>query len=200
MASLAEKTRDLSMRIGFALSVWQRVEEQHYHLFLTLLGLDDSNIPAIVYFSTESFDARRTMVDRMFQDFPSTKELRTKWNDINKNLKDHSKNRNKLAHYKISHSAYADPDQPLTIRLRPPALKPSPYNRVSQLLGYTPDNQEHNLGASELNGYIKAFSELGAAVCRFNASCMRVRARPGQVMKPPPPMIEVSPPPPLSKS
>jgi hypothetical protein len=52
---------------GIALSIWQNVETQHYHLFLNLLGTPAGEIPSVVYFGIESFDARRTMVDRMVQ-------------------------------------------------------------------------------------------------------------------------------------
>ena len=46
MIFLGEEVNDLCMRMGVALSVWQGVETEHYHMFLTLLGIQDGNWPA----------------------------------------------------------------------------------------------------------------------------------------------------------
>jgi hypothetical protein len=87
------------MRMGLALTVWQNVEEQHYHLFLKLLGSQEGDISSVVYFSVESFEARRRMVGRMVHYYSTSKELRIVWNKIEKQLKDHNESRNKIAHY-----------------------------------------------------------------------------------------------------
>jgi hypothetical protein len=61
--------RELCYNIGLALVIWQRVEELHFQLFGRFLGVPLSQITSAAYHSTESFDARNTMLDRMAQYF-----------------------------------------------------------------------------------------------------------------------------------
>jgi hypothetical protein len=199
--SLDEWSLDLCMRMGVALSVWQDVETQHYHLFLTLLGIQEGEIPSVVYFGSENFDARRTMVSRMVHYFPTTKALRAEWNKIEKDLKDFSENRNKIAHYGIYRDLFEHtlPSGRKRLMLKPPSLQPSLWNRVSKLLGRTSDKKEHNLSADELNGYIRDFGALGLRIAQFNVDCARIQWPNGEVRKPLPPMIPVSPPIALNK-
>jgi len=200
---LANDTLDLCMRMGVALSVWQSVEDQHYHLFLTLIGdKTGTDVSAVTYFSVESFDARRVLISRMVQSFPTTKDLRIEWNALDKLLKDNGENRNKVAHYGIYHSIYeaAEPDEKghKAIKVAPPSLQPSAYNKVSELLGRTSDKPDHNISAAQLNSYIIDFGKLAMRVAQFGVACGRIQWRDEEVRKPPPPMAMIAPPPPLN--
>lgn len=202
MTPMREAERDLCMRMGIALTVWQNVEDQHYHLFLNLVGVTEGKIPSVVYFSNESFDARRVMVHRMVDCFKTTKEMRIEWNELSKQLKDSAENRNKIAHYGIGYSMYEHPSekdpQKMELSISPPSLVPSAYNHVSKLLGRTVDMLEHNLSAKEVDGYIRDFGALGNRVLRFSHDCGQIQWPNGQVRKPPSPMPEVLPPAPMN--
>jgi hypothetical protein len=138
---------DLCMRMGIALTVWQNVEEQHYHVFLAFLDIPDDDTSSVVYFSVESFEARRKMVSRMAQGILTTAEQKKEWGEIDKQLKDHNEDRNKIAHYGIHFDIYERdvPNGETEIKVAPPSLQPSRSNRVSELLGRTSDKPEHNL-------------------------------------------------------
>src|SRR5262245_8977662 len=198
---MEEEERDFCMRMGVALAVWQNVETQHYHLFLNLLGIADEKIASVVYFNTESFEARRIMVHRMVECFPTTKELRVEWGELSKALKTANENRNKIAHYEISYPVYergsaVDP-KTTVIHIGSPHLTPSLYNQVSRLLGRTSESPAHNLSAEQLDQYIRDFSGLAGRVCRFGVDCAATRWPSGGNRKPPPPAPDMEPPLPL---
>jgi hypothetical protein len=137
------------MRMGLALTVWQNVEEQHYHLFLKLLGSQEGDISSVVYFSVESFEARRRMVSRMVHYYSTSKELRIVWNQIEKQLKGHNESRNKIAHYGIYYDFFERdlPDGKVEYTFALPSLRPSRSNSVNVLLGRTRCLVPRNRGA-----------------------------------------------------
>jgi hypothetical protein len=117
------------------------------------------------------------MVDRAAREFFKTldkklaKEANQQWNTINKDLKDASEKRNKVAHYSLEYETMTQtstPDGGMTVEFGLPRLRPSPHNIVSRLLGRTPDKQEHNLSASELSGYLVEFAKLTARIGRLS--------------------------------
>ena len=158
--------RELCYHIGLALTTWQRVEGSHFKLFLKLLNVPLSEVSSVAYYSTESFDARNTMLDRMAHYFlvPSIfKKLRPEWQEIHKLCKDGNLNRNKLAHYTadydlINHQEL--PDGSIVFDVTPHTLRPVESNFVSRLQGKTPDRPEHNLGVPEIKRYIIDFRQL----------------------------------------
>jgi hypothetical protein len=193
-----EEKRDFCMRMGLALAVWQNVETQHYHLFLNLLGIADERIASVVYFSTESFEARRIMVHRMVECFPTTKKkLRVEWNELSKELKTANGTRNKIAHYEIAYPVYESKSEKDKVHVGSPILMPSLYNQVSKLLGRS--DPAHSPSADELDQYIRDFGNLATRVCRFGIDCAAIRWPGGGSRRPPPPTFETSPPPPLSR-
>jgi len=164
------------MRVGIALVAWQSVEEVHFRLFCKLLGLKPSYMMSIVYFSTENFDARRILVGRMAQQFLKdekfTAQNRSDWNEIDKDLKTANLNRNKFAHYTIEHDFIKTSDHPdkegwFTIEFGPYRLRPSTYNKVSELLGRTHINPEHNLSPDAVDDYTRSFNALAQRVADF---------------------------------
>ena len=187
------------MRMGIALSTWQNVEEQHYHLFLRFLGVSEGPIPSVVYFSVESFDARRNMVDRMARYFLSTSELNRKWGELNKELKDANDARNSIAHYGIYWTAYERAvAESVELEIRGPAIGPSHYNRVSAILGRT-THPDHNLDADKIDGWIRRFSELADRIAKFREALSRSPAKPQPMPMPPLPTRPlITPPPPLN--
>lgn len=199
MESFTEQTRDLCMRIGIALTRWQNVEEQHYHLFLLMLGVKEGPVPSVVYFSVESFDSRRKMIGRMADCFLSTKELNTEWGTLNKRLKDANDARNSMAHYGIYINAYERTvGDSIELIIDPPTIQPSLYNKVSELLGRTKD-PKHSLDADKIDSWIIEFGELAEAVAKFKTAISLAPARPVPLPTPPPPTPKVSPPPRLNK-
>jgi hypothetical protein len=196
-AGLSEEVNDLCMRMGIALAVWQNVEEQHYHVFLSFLDVPDDEVSSVAYFSVESFDARRKMVGRMATYALKTAEQHKQWGELDKLLKDHNDNRNKIAHYGIQHDLFKEPDS--EFRIGPPSLRPSRSNQVSILLGRTSDKLGHNLSATVVDGFIRDFGKLARRLGRFKNSLPPRRGVASPYRMPPPLMPEVSPPPPLSK-
>jgi hypothetical protein len=189
---------DLCMRMGMALAVWQQVEEQHYRLFLELLQVGEGDIPSVVYFSTESFDARRKMVSRMFQFSPADKPQRIEWNEIEKQLKDFNDNRNKIAHYSIrlEFTNVKKSDGRMYFKFGDYRLIPSRHNKVSVLLGRTEEDPEHNLSADAMDQYMKDFNALACRLSTF-VWTMRSARLPPQSLGPQPPLPQIDPPPPL---
>src|ERR1700687_749332 len=125
---------DLCRNIGLALVVWQEVEEAHFELFVKMLGSDYNEVSAVVYFSVESFEARRKMVGNMAHYFLTAKADKTIWNDdkggLQKALKDANENRNKLAHYNVEEDLLNvdEEDGVVTVDLGPPRLRPHKWN------------------------------------------------------------------------
>jgi hypothetical protein len=174
------------------------IEEQHYHLFLRFLGVSEGPIPSVVYFSVESFDARRNMVDRMARDFLWTPELNGEWGELNKALKDANEARNSIAHYSIYWTAYERTvGESVELEIRGPSIGPSLYNRVSAILGRT-THPDHNLGADKIDGWIRRFGDLADRIAKFREALLRSPAKPQPLPKPPPPTPPITPPPPLN--
>jgi hypothetical protein len=167
---------DLCRHIGLALVVWQEVEEAHFGLFVKMLGSDYNEVSAVVYFSVESFEARRKMVGNMAHYFLTAKADKTIWNDdkggLQKELKDANENRNKLAHYNVEEDLLNvdEEDGVVTVDLGPPRLRPHKWNLVSRLRGLTPDKPEHNLSVAEVAGYVREFRKLARRIRDFSSN------------------------------
>jgi hypothetical protein len=167
---------DLCRHIGLALVVWQEVEEAHFELFVKMLGSDYNEVSAVVYFSVESFEARRKMVGNMAHYFLTAKADKTIWNDdkggLQKALKDANENRNKLAHYNVEEDLLNvdEEDGVVTVDLGPPRLRPHKWNLVSRLRGLTPDKPEHNLSVAEVAGYVREFRKLARRIRDFSSN------------------------------
>jgi len=175
--------RELCYNIGLALVTWQRVEELHFHIFGRFLGVPLSQVTSAAYHSTESFDARNTMLDRMahylFQPIEELitpdlsrqyETIRAEWRTLHKLLKDANLNRNKLAHYTADFDLLnmrGNEAGEVIFDVTPHTLRPSPNNFVSRLLGRTKDKQAHNLGVSELKQYVIEFRQAEQAVAAF---------------------------------
>src|SRR5262249_33171002 len=113
--------------------------------------------------ATESFDARRIMVDRVVRARLTSKEDNKEWDEIGKLLKDGNGNRNKIAHYTIEYDVVEQkelPDGGAEFVFGQPRLQPSPFNEVSRLLGRTADKEGHNINPGELRSYIANFIKL----------------------------------------
>jgi hypothetical protein len=50
-----EEFKNLCYFMGLSLVMWQQVEEEHFRLFVKMLGAPQKEICSIVYYSTESF-------------------------------------------------------------------------------------------------------------------------------------------------
>ena len=194
------KVADLCMRMGIALTTWQNVEEQHYHLFLSFMRVAEGPIPSVVYFSVESFDARRNMVARMAQNFLWTTELNRDWGLINKALKDANEARNSIAHYGIYWTAHERKvGESVELKISGPAIQPSLYHQVSELLGRT-THPDHSLDAGKIDKWIREFSELADRIAKFRVALSRSPAKPVRMPMPPPSTPKVSPPPPMDNN
>jgi hypothetical protein len=154
---------DLCLHIGLALVVWQEVEESHFGLFVKMLGSGYNDVSSVVYFSVESFEARRKMVGNMAHYFLTAKADKKAWSDENgglqKALKDADENRNKLAHYSVAEDVIRTIEHEngdVTIEFAAPRLRPYEGNLVSRMRGLTIDKPEHNLSVAEVSGYIRA--------------------------------------------
>ena len=183
MAETQENFRELCYHIGLALVTWQRVEELHFHIFGRFLGVPLGQIASAAYHSTESFDARNTMLNNMAQYFLSPipellprktlkqfKELRIQWQALHKLLKETNLNRNKLAHYPADFdfvNMRTVDDGSVIVEFTPYTLRPGSLNFVSRLLGRTKDKPEHNLGVQELKQYVVEFRQAEQATAAF---------------------------------
>jgi hypothetical protein len=175
--------RDLCYHIGLALITWQRVEELHFHIFGRFLDVPLGQIASAAYHSTESFEARHTMLDRMAHYFLAPvpellsrktarqyKELRIQWQALHKLLKEANLNRNKLSHYSADFdflNMRTVEDGSVIVEFTPYTLRPGSLNFVSRLLGRTKDKKEHNLGVEELKDYTAEFRQAEQATAAF---------------------------------
>jgi hypothetical protein len=172
----ANNFRELCFRIGLALVTWQRVEDAHRKIFLRILNVPLSDVSSVVYYSTESFDARHKTLGRMAAYFlkgPGYEKQRHEWQVLQKDIKDANENRNKLAHYSADYDLINEremPDGGFAFDVTPHTLRPARWNSVSQLLGRTKDKPEHNLGVEEIRGYIIAFRQLEERMETFHVS------------------------------
>src|SRR5438105_1918125 len=85
--------------MGQAMLTWQKVEDQTLALFLTLIQTPRREVASVIFFSVESFDARRNIINRIIQvsHLPSTRN--SEWSDICAELKSANRQRNAIAHY-----------------------------------------------------------------------------------------------------
>src|ERR1043166_3241180 len=170
-----EDYNDLCMRMGFALAVWQHVEEAHFQLYLHLLRYPSVDVASVAYFAVESFAARKNTVNWMVHYFLKDSKLdndtkiNKEWNDINKELKDLNENRNKIAHYSIEFDSdlTEHPYGSATVWFSDARLQPSRHNKVSEIVGRTPDREAHNISADALDSYIRAFGDLTRRIQNF---------------------------------
>ena len=174
--------RELCYHIGLALVTWQRVEDLHFEIFGRFLGVPLGKITSVAYHSTESFNARNTMLDRMAYYFTRPiKELIPRelareykaawveWANLHKLLKDANLNRDKLAHYAADYDLInmRQEGDNILFDVTSHTLRPSPFNAVSEYLGRTKDRKEHNLGVPEINQYVIEFRQAEAACAAF---------------------------------
>jgi hypothetical protein len=175
---LFDRKNELCFALGQAIVAWQDVEDAHFRLFFRMLGATNTDIAAIVYYNTESFDGRRRMVDNMVKVVLTKKEykaLRSAWaNDrggLQKEIRVANDNRNKLAHYSLETDTTATMDREteiVEVRISSPRLRPSVYNIVSHLLGRTPDQPAHNLGVNEVRSFAAEFRSLAKRMSAFH--------------------------------
>jgi len=166
--------------MGLALATWQGVEEAHYKIFTKLLGLTLGGLGSVVYFSTESFEARRKMVDDMIAlalKGRHVKKQRAQWEGLKKPLKDANKNRNKLAHYGIDYDLI-NPRPGVggdgyVFNLTAHTLRPSRWNEWARLRGRAKEHPGHNLGIDEVKEYVVEFRRLGHILEQFHADLPR---------------------------
>jgi hypothetical protein len=172
----ADNFHNLCYHIGLALVTWQRVEDVHFKLFLRMLNAPISDVSSVAYYSTESFEARHRMVDKMAQYYLAPryfKKQRKEWPEIRDLLHAANLNRNKLAHYVVDYDligAIQNQDGTVTVEFTPHRLRPPRWDFVSKLLGRTPDNEQHNLGPEEINKYTREFRQLVDRLELFHVS------------------------------
>src|SRR5262249_9742823 len=104
--------QELCYFMGMALAAWQNVEDKHFELFRKVAGIQDIKTASLIYHATESFDARRIMVDRVVRARLTSKEDNKEWDEIGKLLKDGNGNRNKIAHYTIEYDVVEQKELP----------------------------------------------------------------------------------------
>jgi hypothetical protein len=170
--------KELCYNLGLAFVTWQELEDAHFNLFFRMLGSSDTEIASVVYYHTESFEARHRLVGYMAQIFLQDKTHKKVWeNDkggLKKEIKTANDNRNKLAHYAedfdISDEQITHPDGSITLEVSEPRLRPSRYNTISRLIGRTPDKPEHNLSVKDIRSYVLEFRSLTKKIGEFWAS------------------------------
>jgi hypothetical protein len=166
----------LCYHIGLALVTWQDVEDAHFKVFLQMLNVPLSDVSSVVYYSFESFEARRKMVSSMARYFLAGREFkkqRAYWQVLEKDLKDANENRNKLAHYQADYDLINQtelPDGGVRFDVTPHTLRPGRWNFVAKLLGRNPDSPEHNLSSQSISKYIVDFRSLRTRLDWFHVS------------------------------
>jgi hypothetical protein len=89
---------DLCFHMGLTLAVWQRLEKQHFLLFVKLLGAPKLDICSVIYHGIPSFEGRRVMVDRVTLFSELTEQQRSEWSNIHSALEKAATDRNKIGH------------------------------------------------------------------------------------------------------
>ncbi len=173
-----EEYRALCYEIGSGMIAWQRVESEHFRLFVKMLGAPSADICSAVYFSIESFEARHRVVERMVIFFlrgRRYKKQRVEWSGDDKTLglakviKDANDNRNKLAHYGLDFELLGVTENPdgSVSRDHRPRLQPLRENVVSSMTGRAAHIPGHNLTAIMVKGYVADFRALQTRVEAF---------------------------------
>jgi hypothetical protein len=158
-----KEATDLYSWVGITITQWQRVEDEHYLLFLKMLGAPNPQIASIIYFSPPTFESRRVMVDRVAQVFLSDAEKKKEWKKLNDRLSGAASNRGQVAHYGLDYEIVSTGESPSDLRLGAPRLRPSKHNKIAEMKG-----QSHKvLTSQKLRGYVLEFFRLEQDVNRF---------------------------------
>jgi hypothetical protein len=167
---------ELCQYLGLALITWQDIEHCLFKIFLRMLKLPIGDVEAVVYYSVESFDLRRKMVERMAYYLLQPRNLkkqRTEWCELNKLIKDANDYRNRLAHYCADYyllNQIDNPDGSVSLEVSPHSLRPAQFDSVRKLLGHTPDKVEFNIESSAIKKYIIHLRALRGRMDLFHVS------------------------------
>lgn len=180
----------LYYHIGRSILAWQAVEEEHFKLFFRLIGSPFFEKAAVVYYGMGDFRTRHVVIKNLLQITLKDREFnkqRKIWHghksDLQTDIENANNNRNKLAHYESFIGARIDPttssdeasivEAPTIkkIALSGPTLRPSAYNVVSRLLGWTPDRRAHDLRIETIESFADSFKSLAQRIDNFRQSC-----------------------------
>jgi hypothetical protein len=154
---------DLCFHIGLTLAVWQRLEKQHFLLFVKLLGAPKLDICSVIYHGIPSFEGRRVIVDRVTLFSELTEQQRSEWSNIHSALEKAATDRNKIAHYSVEYELIetenAD-DGGVSYDIGKPHLRPASENTADSLRGRHPDKLGHRLTPIEMRQYVVRFNGL----------------------------------------
>lgn len=146
--------------IGRAISVWGMVEERLAVIYTVCAGivvpidettmwLLDREVPTHVFYSLETFHAKRTIlnaaVDAFVQGIPQERDLLNEWGKLSQKARELARLRNKLAHWNVS-GGYSGA-QPS--RLMPPFGSPTWWAEI--------DNPKRSLTQIQIGHISKAF-------------------------------------------
>jgi hypothetical protein len=161
---------DLCTSMGLTLAVWQRLEDQHFLLFVKLLGAPKREICSVIYHGIPGFEGRRVMVDRVVSFSELTSEQKGEWKNIHSALASAAEDRNKIAHYSVEYDLVqkemqADGSRP--VELGSPHLRPSFHNVLKDR---TAEKPGHKLTPAEMRGYVNAFNGLAGRLSALRKS------------------------------
>jgi hypothetical protein len=155
-----DEFQELCRHMGMTLAIWQRLEDEHFLLFVKLLGSPKREICSAIYHGIPSFEGRRMMVDRVASFSSLTADQRTEWERIHKALEVASTDRNKIAHYSVDYEILertTNEDGSMTFDLGSPHLRPSQHNILK--VG-SPDKPGYKLTPVEMKNYMDQFIQL----------------------------------------
>jgi hypothetical protein len=161
----------LCFLMGQAMLTWQKVEDATFRLFTTLVQTSRREVASVLFYSIESFDARRNIISRIIQvsKLPSAKNA--EWNNICAELKSANTQRNAIAHYSDDIEAIATrelEDGGVVVSFGPFSLKSPTHNVKNVLQGFGPKGLPEKLDAKDLSKLVGRFFALATRVEEFN--------------------------------
>jgi hypothetical protein len=175
-----EATQQMFTAVGRAISQWSFVEERLFGLFCVCVGTVvplpgkgiqyvDSWVPTWVFYSMDTFHAKRTMLDAAvtayLHDISQQDELTEKWGKLSQKGRELANRRNKLAHWFVLPAqprGSGAPEEGFSpARLMPPIGSPGYWRET----GYMPKRK--SLTAVQVGHLEKAFCLYGDKVHAF---------------------------------
>lgn len=145
-------------RMGKAIAAWQFIEWSLVIIFVRAIG--GGNLDAIAdsyYASGRSFAARLRMVEAAVEGSHFGADLKAKWKELSRKLKNESSNRNKMAHAIVMFMPRSPPHRQLFL-----STKVDPMPRP------TPIRPENTVTQKDLDQMIAAFGELHNELTMFH--------------------------------
>ena len=98
MAAFEHEAHGFWLEVGRTLDVWQKVEQQLCEIFVTTIQSPISDSVRASFYKVISIGTKRSMITAALSIRVEDQALTERWKKLSKQIEDHSKRRNSLAH------------------------------------------------------------------------------------------------------